>query len=100
MQETISTNTDWPAHIKAWQGTGASQSAYCQQHQLRRNQFTYWKLKLLGSSSKVPSSSNLVPVRLAATSLCTLKVMLPNGLLLEGSPPAELAELAKLLRSA
>ncbi len=98
MPENTPAKVDWRAHIKTWQESGISQNAYCQQQQLRPNQFSYWKLKLLGPSSKKSFNSNLVPVRLAPFSPPTLKVTLPNGTLLEGGSPAELATLAELLR--
>lgn len=98
MPESIPAKTHWPVHIKAWQESDISQSEYCQQQQLRPNQFSYWKLKLLGPSPKKPSSSNLVSVRLAPSSLSGLKVTLPNGIPLEDNSPAELAALAELLR--
>ena len=65
MPENTPAKVDWRAHIKTWQESGISQNAYCQQQQLRPNQFSYWKLKLLGPSSKKSFNSNLVPVRLA-----------------------------------
>ncbi len=36
----------WQFHLKEWQNTELSQAAYCRQHNLRTNQFTYWKKKL------------------------------------------------------
>ena len=33
----------WEAHLKSWESSGISQSAYCRQHQLRLNCFIYWK---------------------------------------------------------
>jgi hypothetical protein len=33
----------WEAHLKSWESSGTSQSAYCRQHQLRLNCFIYWK---------------------------------------------------------
>lgn len=35
----------WKHHIKQWSESGMSQNAYCRQHDLRPNQFTYWKSK-------------------------------------------------------
>jgi|MudIll2142460700_1097286.scaffolds.fasta_scaffold1411432_1 hypothetical protein len=33
----------WEAHLKRWEASGISQSAYCRQNQLRLNRFIYWK---------------------------------------------------------
>lgn len=35
----------WEAHLKRWETSGISQSAYCRQNQLRLNRFIYWKKK-------------------------------------------------------
>ena len=36
----------WTAHMEAWKNSGLSQAEYCQQQNLSRHQFTYWKCKL------------------------------------------------------
>ena len=36
----------WSSHVEAWKNSGLSQIDYCRQHNLSRNQFTYWKCKL------------------------------------------------------
>lgn len=99
MPEQTPTKIDWRAHITAWQESALSQNAYCQQQQLRPNQFSYWKLKLLGRPPKASTSQNLIPVRLARSSPSTLKVTLPTGIVLEGGSPTELATLVESLRS-
>jgi len=98
MSEDVAAKIDWRTHIKAWEESGLSQNAYCQRQQLRPNQFSYWKLKLLGQSSRESTAQNLIPVQLAQPSPSTLKVTLPNGILLEGDSPTELITLIQSLR--
>jgi hypothetical protein len=35
----------WEQHIRNWKESGLAQSEYCRRHNLRENQFTYWKRK-------------------------------------------------------
>lgn len=35
----------WEQHIRSWKESGLAQSEYCRRHNLRENQFTYWKRK-------------------------------------------------------
>lgn len=35
----------WKYHLKEWSRSGQSQKAYCRDHSLRTNRFTYWKNK-------------------------------------------------------
>jgi hypothetical protein len=37
----------WSAHVKQWQQSGLSQTAYCRQHGLKPTQLSYWKCRLL-----------------------------------------------------
>ena len=53
----INTNNEtnrqcWLTHIQQWQVSKISQEAYCKQLGLNLNSFTYWRRKLLSSTSK------------------------------------------------
>ena len=43
--EKVQAKTFWPIHIEQWQASGQSQAAYCQQHDLCPQKFSYWKRK-------------------------------------------------------
>ena len=36
----------WSGHLKAWQGSGTSQAAYCREHGLTPAEFSWWKHEL------------------------------------------------------
>jgi hypothetical protein len=49
----------WQEQMNAWKASGLKQMQYCREHQISKNAFVYWKLKLLG---KDVSPAILVPV--------------------------------------
>lgn len=51
----------WQAHIGAWKKSGLTQIEYCRPHQLRPNQFCYWKKKI---SVGIQDTVKFVPVAL------------------------------------
>ena len=59
--EKIQTKAFWPIHIEQWQASGLSQVAYCQQHDLCPQKFSYWKRK---STVKSASPSGFSRIRL------------------------------------
>ena len=70
----------WRTHIQAWQESGLSQAAYCQQHELVCSRFGYWRRKLAGES--LPASGFVQVVRPQSTTV--LSVRLPSGLEING----------------
>ena len=89
----------WREHITAWQASGLSGQAFCQQHQLTYHQFVYWRQKL--RTPKDSLSSGFAKVT-AATPLTThageLTLALPNGLVLTGFNDHNVALLGAILR--
>lgn len=65
----------WQSHITAWQKSGSSQKAYCQQHELSLATFYHWKQKLTPVETK---SSKLISVRMVPPS-ATVQVRLSCG---------------------
>lgn len=43
----------WETHIEEWQRSGLSQAEYCKRNQLRDNQLTYWKKRILNPEKKM-----------------------------------------------
>ena len=84
MQSTISPEI-WFKHIDAWKQTGISQAEYCRKHNLRPNQFWYWKAKLQGRSGNTSIQSVTSGFAVAQFETFTtepnqgLSVTLPDG---------------------
>jgi ribosomal protein L32E len=91
--------TYWREQIDAWQASGESQQAFCQQHELSYHRFTYWRRKLADQAverRRMPSA--LVPVRHEPTSSeTTLSLVLPSGIELRGIALDNLAVVRQLL---
>lgn len=94
----------WGKHVESWQASGLSQNAYCQEHDLKPNQFHYWKQKftvLNKTQAPKPSSSlsAFVPLSINSSPLTTsgLTLRLPNGYELTGIEAEHLPTLARLL---
>ena len=93
----------WQQHLQSWRDSGLSQSAWCRQHDIKPNQFWYWRKKLDEAPQPVTTSTHkedklsaFVPVTpdsqaeapIPATS--SLTVSLPNGLTISGFDQANL----------
>jgi hypothetical protein len=94
----------WSQHVESWQSSSLGRSAYCQEHNLKPNQFHYWKQKftVLNKTSRPQPSSSLsafVPLSINSAPLTTsgLTLRLPNGYELTGIEAEHLPTLARLL---
>ena len=81
----------WLQHVQAWKQSKLSQKAYCEQHNLKTHQLSYWYRKFeQGSQQKVSEpQSNFIPVTLSEVKAKTaddlaigLTLQLPNGICL------------------
>ena len=95
----------WGQHVESWQSSGLSQNAYCQKHDLKPSQFSYWKQQLttLNETHPPKSSTSLsafIPLSidnntpLSTSGLC---LRLPNGCELTGIEAEHLPTLTRLL---
>ena len=91
--------TYWREQIDAWQASGESQQAFCQQHELSYHRFLYWRRKLVAQKAEPGKGySALVPVRHQPTcSETTLSLVLPSGIELRGIALDNLAVVRQLL---
>lgn len=91
--------TYWREQIGAWQASGESQQAFCQQHELSYHRFLYWRCKLVAQAAKPRRGhSALVPVRPQPPSAeTTLSLVLPSGIELRGIALDNLAVVRQLL---
>ena len=91
----------WGDHIKRWQKTTLSQSAYCHEKNLSYHQFTYWRRKLFSQAKqrrKPVSHSAFVPIQ-SSTPLTVqgLSLTLSNGMTLQGITSSNLQVVKQLL---
>jgi hypothetical protein len=56
----------WKTHISSWQASRVSQAEYCRRHELKFNQFVYWRRKFVPKPPAVPISLVQVPVAAVA----------------------------------
>ncbi|MCW8128357.1 IS66 family insertion sequence element accessory protein TnpA [Microbulbifer halophilus] len=70
---TESKSDFWQQHIDAWKGSGLSQTAYCQRHDLKLSTFTYWRNKQNKGRRK------LVPVSMPVQD-APVELALPGGI--------------------
>ena len=98
----------WYKHIEAWKQSNLSQKAYCDQHNLKAAQLSYWhrkfeQAKLPQASKAVPS--NFVPVTVSEESKIKdntpspdLTLQLPNGACLTGIQLSNIEVVQALLK--
>jgi transposase len=53
----------WRGHLAAWRTSGLSQAAYCRQHGLTQNDFSWWKREI--ARRAVAAAPAFVPVSIA-----------------------------------
>jgi hypothetical protein len=74
----------WTEHVESWQQTNLTQTAYCQQHELRVHRFGYWKRKLAEPDKPLPDGQGFVQLRATPPTHSPLSIQLPNQLRIEG----------------
>ena len=52
----------WCEHLKEWEKSKSTQSAYCRKHELSIKSFGYWKRQLSDQLKQVKGQLRLVPV--------------------------------------
>jgi hypothetical protein len=89
----------WRGHWSAWQASGLSQRAYCEEHGLSHAAFGYWRNRVKLSVQALPG---FVPVKLEQPALwgCSLELRLREGrtiVIREGFDEALLTRLIRAL---
>ena len=94
----------WLQRVNAWQQSGLSQKAWCDQHGVSPSQFSYWKRKLQAvhvNSETTPRpfvpavlEDNVFPARVKASSMT---VTFPNGVIVSGIDHQNLLLLKELM---
>jgi len=52
----------WEAHIQTWEKSGLSQNEYCRRSNIKKSQFTYWKIKIFKERFSPGGQLTFVPV--------------------------------------
>ena len=90
----------WQEQITAWEQSGQSQKAFCQQHELNYHRFGYWRRKFLEQHQPEDKLRNgFVSVQpLQGNMVSGLSLTLPNGVLIQGIDHHNLAVVRQLLQ--
>lgn len=109
MPEQHSLKEKWSQHLQSWRDSGLSQSVWCRLHDIKPNQYWYWRKKLDEASLPADSithkggkPSPFVPVIPDSQAVATtpvsspLAVSLPNGLTVSGLDQTNLRLAQKL----
>jgi hypothetical protein len=80
----------WQQHIRAWQDSGLSQSAYCASQDIKVHNLSYWRKRLSS-----PSRSKLIPLDVPAST--TVRLILGTQIVIE-LPTDHVAEVLVSLR--
>ena len=89
----------WSEKVAAWQASGLSGQAFCQQHQLTYHQFSYWRRKFQDQQQdQAPSGfARVVPAGASAPS-AGLTVSLPSGLAISGIDAGNIGLVGEIVR--
>lgn len=83
------TKSFWLAHIEQWQSSGLSQAAYCRQHNLCEQKFSYRKRQSSLIKENANTSTGFArvqvdnPIRVSASAM-DLSIRFNNGICIEG----------------
>jgi len=87
----------WQEHLAHWHASGLTQVAYCRQQGLNRDQFGYWKKRLLSARSP-DATPGFIAVHMASVG-ATLTVVLKNHLRVEVYPGFDPATLRAVVQA-
>ena len=87
----------WENHLEQCSQSPLTQKAYCEKHDLKIQQFYYWKRRLASSHDEV----SFLPVALSKDSSasylpCAVRIVVPNGAAIELEGPVNLAEVLSM----
>lgn len=84
----------WQQHIDDQKQSGISVQAYCDQHKLKKHQFTYYRRRLRGSTAVVESKARFLPVAVTVPKGLQMKI---DGVELEFSHSTPASWVAKVI---
>lgn len=75
---------DWPWHVRNYDASGLTKTAYCKQNHLSYHRFLYWHTKLSDGSSRGFSEVKVRPLpTLSSEVCCTLELTTGDRLLIQ-----------------
>ncbi|BCG64958.1 MAG: hypothetical protein methR_P2753 [Methyloprofundus sp.] len=96
--EKVQAKTFWPIHIEHWEASGQSQAAYCRQHDLCPQKFSYWKCKSTVKSTDHFGFSRIqVGEESSPDPAIGLSLQFNDGTRLEGITPGNMQFIQPLL---
>jgi len=89
----------WVSVVQDWKSSGDSQSRYCQRHNIKPHQLTYWAQVSNSTQRPEPSKNHNGFVALPIPDIQSpgLTIRLPNGLQLEGVTPSNLTVVQRII---
>lgn len=66
----------WKRHVEIWRSNGMTQTAYCDQHELKPHQFTYWKKRFVQTDTGI----TFVPLKIRRSVQSASGMCLPSAL--------------------
>ena len=95
------TKTFWSNHVNQWDSSGVSQAAYCRQHDLCEQKFSYRKRQSSFGKVNTKTSTGFARVQvdnlIPASSAVGLSIRFNNGIRIEGITENNLNLLQPLL---
>lgn len=95
MKSRQSTLSHWQAHFSAQSRSGLSIKSYCEQHNLKRHQFTYYRNRMRKQKT-CSVEPKLVPVVVASQKVLKVRI---NGIPFEFEGPISPRWMAELLHT-
>ena len=101
MQSSPQKQVEWEQQIKSWRESGLTQTAYCEQSQLKPHQFIYWKKKIEGKPNKPGTSkpNGFAQVQTMSARSAGLTLSLPGGIQISEITETNVGLLKRLLES-
>jgi transposase-like protein len=90
-QERINRQEEMLSLIEQWQGSGKTQQAFCQEHDLAYTTFYYW----LKCYRRQIDESSFLPVEISSGS--NIEIRYPDGIILQLPAATKLSTLKQLL---
>ena len=86
----------WKNHIKSWERSGLSQTAYCRQNNLKMHRWWYWRKRI---STPLATDVTFVPLKFSSShpSGSIISVNTPNGYRIEIDNGFDFSKLRQLI---
>lgn len=96
------TRNDWLTLVEAWERSGKTQRAFCEDRGLCYRQLSQWKSRFKLERAGESAATEFIPVHVKPSSEGvnkTLQIVLPNGICLELADESQLSLLSGVARA-